>query len=132
MAAPTAVRMRANIALTPGDTDGDIPSILNFAELTTETANNYAKYSVELAASATNQTVSLSSFTTVTWIAVVDRGGTGLLVGTATGTTGRMTVKASKLALWSNGAGTPPTIYLDNVSVTDSAFVDVYVFGTQS
>lgn len=132
MAAPTAVRMRANMAFSLGNTDADIPPIFNFAELTTETANNYAKYSLELAASATNQTVSLSQFTTVTWIVIVDRGGTGLLAGTASGTSGRMNIKASKLLAFSNGNATPPTIYLDNVSTTDAAFVDVYVFGTQS
>ncbi len=133
MAAPSNQRMRTSISMSLGDTDGDIPPILNFAELTTAQANSWLRLPLDLAASATNQTLNLATyFTSVTWIAVVDKGGTGLLVGTATGTSGRCKVAASKMLAFCNGDATPPTLYIDNVSSTDAAFVEVYAFGTQS
>ena len=133
MAAPTSQRLRASVMLSLGDTDGDIPPCLNFAELTTATANSWLRLPLDLAASAVNQSLNLATyFTSVSWIAVVDKGGTGLLVGTASGTSGRCNVAASKMLLFCNGDATPPTIYIDNVSGTDAAFVEVYAFGTQS
>lgn len=133
MAAPSNQRLRASVALSLGDVDGDLPPLLNFAELTTAQANSWLRLPLDLAASAVNQTVNLATyFSSVSYIAVVDKGGTGLLVGTATGISGRCKVAANKLFVYCNGDATPPTLYIDNVSTTDAAFVEVYAFGTQS
>lgn len=131
MAAPSTERVRANIALALGDSEDSMIEALNFSELSTVEANQIQKFGKKYAASATNQTLDLSGFfSSVTWIAVIDKGGTGLLVGTATGTTGRMNVQAGKALVFANGAGTPPTLYIDNLSSTDAAYVEIIAIGS--
>lgn len=131
MAAPSTQRVRADIALALGDNEASMINALNFSELSTVEANQIQKFGKKYAASAVNQTLDLSQFfSSVTWIAVVDKGGTGLLVGTATGTTGRLNVQAGKAVLFANGNSTPPTLYIDNLSSTDSAYVEIIAIGS--
>ena len=79
MAAPSTQRVRADIALALGDDEASMINALNFSELSTVEANQIQKFGKKYAASAVNQALDLSQFfSSVTWIAVVDKGGTGL------------------------------------------------------
>lgn len=133
MAAPSTSRVRAELMLALGSDEDSMLSALNFSELSTVVANQIQKFGKKYAASAVNQTLDLSGFfSSVSWIAVVDKGGTGLLVGTASGTSGRLNVGAGKAIVFSNGASTPPTLYIDNLSSTDAAYVEIIAIGNLS
>jgi len=87
----------------------------------------------EFATSATDQSVNLADFVdTATLIAIEDTNNTGVLVGRTTGTSARLQVAANGFLLYHNGNATPPTLYFDNVSGTEKAFIKIYILGTSA
>lgn len=93
----------------------------------------YVSVPKELAASATDQTVDLSTFVdTATWIVVEDRNNTGVLVGRTSGTSARLSVAANGFLMYHNAAATPPTLYFDNSSASEKAFVLIHILGTSA
>lgn len=134
MTAPSSSRMRCDLALSMGDTDGDQPSLLSFTEPSTVTVNEWMKIPLTLSIAEVNRSVNLATyFSTVNWIAIVDKGGTGVLAGTASGTSGRDKVGANKVKIvgWDT-TQTPPTIYIDNASASLAGYCEILAFGTQT
>lgn len=132
-ATPTAERLKCRAALSYGSTIGSERVLLDFTESTSTTGFQAVVIPIELAASATDSSLNLASYVdTATYIAVKDRNNTGVLVGRTSGTSARLQVAGNGFILFKNGASTPPTLYFDNVSTTDKAFIEVIVMGTSS
>jgi hypothetical protein len=132
-ATPTADRLNCRAFLTYGSTIGTQRILLDYTESTATTGFQAFVVPLELSASATDQSVNLASYVdTATFIAVRDRNNTGVLVGRTTGTSARLQVAANGFIIFKNGAATPPTLYFDNVSTTDKAFIEIVVLGSSS
>lgn len=131
MATPTAQQLKARAYMAYGDTAGDERILLDYTEASTTTGFQNIVIPKELAASATDTTVDLSTFVdTATFIAVRDRNNTGVKVGLASA--GKMTIAANGFIMFKNGVATPPTLYLDNVSASDKAFIEILILGTSA
>lgn len=131
MATPTAQQLKAKAYMAYGDTAGAERILLDYTEASTTTGFQNIIIPKELAISATDQTVDLSAHVdTATFIAVRDRNNTGVKVGLASAN--KMTVAANGFLMFKNGATTPPTLYLDNVSASDKAFIEIAVLGTST
>lgn len=132
-AIPTAERLKCRAVLSHGSTIGSERILLDFTESTSTTGFQSVVIPVELAASATDTSLNLASYVdTATYIAVKDRNNTGVLVGRTTGTSARFNITGNGFILLKNGASTPPTLYFDNVSTTEKAFIEVIVMGSSS
>lgn len=132
MATPTGQKLNVQLSATWGDSLGGEEKFVDFSEATSTTGNARARISKKYAAAAANQSVDLSQFvTTATWIAVVDRGGTG--INFALDNTGtKLEVAANGVAMYKNANATPPTLYLTNPNADNAAYVDIIVLGAQS
>lgn len=132
-ATPTAERLKCRAVLSHGSTIGSERILLDYTESTATTGFQAVVIPVELAASATDTSVNLANYVdTATFIAVKDRNNTGVLVGRTSGTSARFTLAGNGFILFKNGAATPPTLYLDNVSSSEKAFVEIIVMGSSS
>lgn len=132
-ATPTAERLKCRAVLSHGSTIGSERILLDYTESTSTTGFQAVVIPVELAASATDTSVNLASYVdTANFIAIKDRNNTGVLVGRTTGTSARFNITGNGFLLLKNGAGTPPTLYFDNVSSTEKAFIEVIVMGSSS
>lgn len=127
MATPTASELKAQVYLAFGDER----VCLDYTEASTTTGFQGQVIGKELAASAADQQVNLASYVdTATLIGVRDRNNTGVKVGI--GATNKFTLAANGFIAFKNGDATPPTLYLDNVSATDKAFVEITILGTSA
>lgn len=133
MATPSTQRLNCRIVLSYGSSLGSEVVLLDYTEATTTVGFQKAIIPLELAASATDQSVNLASyFDTATFIAVIDRNNTGVLVGRTAGTSARHNLAANGPFVYKNGAATPPTLYFDNSSASKKAFVEIIVMGTSA
>ncbi len=132
MTVPTSQQLNFRCVASFGDTIGSERIILDYTEPTTTTGFQAIIIPVELAASATDTQVNLASYVdTATFITILDRNNTGFKVA-AGGTANKFTIAADGCFSIKNGAATPPTLYLDNVSTTAKAFIEIGVMGTSA
>lgn len=132
MATPTSKYLKVQAFAAFGDDTASEEIVHNFTESDFVTGNRKVCITQELAASATDQSVNLSNYVdTATWIIIKDDGGTGLKVGHAAGA-GKTQIAASKFLMFANGNSTPPTLYFDNVSGSNKAFLTLIVLGYSS
>jgi hypothetical protein len=133
MAAPTAVKLRVQVWVGWGDTDGSTENILNFTEASSTTGNMGQSFNKKYAASASDQQIDLSTFcTTATWIYLRDLGGTGLNVALDATATAKFQIAANGFLLFKNRNATPPTLFITNPSGAASAYAEVGILGSQS
>lgn len=130
MSAPDAEAIKLDVSLRHGDTLGAERSLCSRSLSTT--GNQSVILTKELAAGATEQTLDLSAYIdTATVITIKDRSNIGFKVGLASGGT-KPQVAANGVYVYENGAVTPPTLYLDNVSGADKCFLEITVAGSRS
>ncbi len=133
MATPTAEQLIEQLYLAYGSTLGQETVLMDYIESTSTTGFQKAVIPLELAASATDQSINLSNYVdTATIIGIKDRNGTGLLVGRTTGTSARLQIASNGFLAYKNGNSTPPTLYFDNVSGAEKAFTEIIVLGTSA
>lgn len=133
MSTPSAERLKCRAALSYGSTLGSERTLLDYTESVDTTGFQATVIPLEIAASGVDQSVNLASYVdTATFIAVRDRNNTGVLVGRTTGTTARLQVAANGFLMFKNGNSTPPTLYFDNVSTTEKAFIEIIVMGSSA
>lgn len=129
---PTAEQLNVRLAMSHGDDPSDRRNALDYTEATTVTGNYSAVIPVEIAGGGTNTQVDLSTYVdTATWVSIRDRGGTGFKVSLVN-TGAKFQVAANGAFVFKNGVATPPLMYIDNVSGTDKAFLEVSVMGSRS
>lgn len=133
MATPSTEKLNVSAYASFGSTQGLERILLNYTEASTTTGFQAVVIPLELAISATDQSVNLASYVdTATFIGIRDRNNTGVLVGRTTGTSARLQVAANGFLLYKNGNSTPPTLYFDNVSGSDKAFIEIIVLGASA
>lgn len=129
---PTAEQLNVRLYASHGDDPSARRSILDYTEASTVTGNFSAIVPVEIAGAATNTPVDLATYVDAcTWVTIKDRGGTGFKVSLVnTGT--KFQVAANGVFTFKNGIATPPLLYIDNVSATDTCFLDVGIMGARA
>lgn len=132
MAVPAASTLKVQIYVAHGSSLGSEAVLLNFSESSSTEGNRKLLLAKEYAASATDQSVDLSTFlNTATWIFVKEQSGVGVKVGLASGGT-KAQIAANGVWGYKNGTATPPTLYFDNVSATDACFIEITVLGASA
>lgn len=131
-AVPTAQKLRAQIWLARGDTDGETEQLLSFTESDSVTGNLIERIGKKYAPAAANQTIDLSTFSvTATYIMIRDLGGTGINVALdAAGV--KFQIAANGVMVFKNANATPPTLYLTNPDAINNAYIEVGVLGSRS
>lgn len=131
MATPSAEQICARLFLAHGDEPDSRRNVLDFTEASDTSGNFSAVIPVEIAAAGTNTAVDISAYVdSATFISILDRGGTGFKVSLVN-TGAKFEVEESGVFAFKNG-GTPTTIYLDNGSASDKAFLEIGVIGSRS
>lgn len=133
-AAPANQQMSFDISLYWGDTLGSQREVGAYTEPLAGAGGFVGNFcniiSVKLVESASETTLNLASYCSqVAAIVVLDRGGTGIKVGTATGATKFDVAPNKALAVGYNTGDTPPTLYFTNPSSTATAYVEVGIVG---
>lgn len=131
MAVPTSEKLIACLYVGYGSSLGYERTLLEYNENTTNTTGfQRAVIPVELAANATDVQVNLASYVdTAVHVAIYDRGGTGFSVGS--GASNKFAVNAGGV-LFYRSAATPGTLYLNNSSASNKAFLEVVVTGSSA
>jgi hypothetical protein len=131
--APSTERLKATLHLAYGSTLGDEKVLVSKQEAVSTVGFQHVIIPLELAISATDAQVNLSSYVdTATFIAIEDRNNTGVLVGRTAGTAARLNVAANGWLCFKNGASTPPTLFFDNPDGANKAFINIYILGSST
>ena len=132
MTAPTAEKLLAHVSLGYGSTAGAEEWLVDYNEDVATTGNQKIIIPLKYIGAAADQSLNLATYlATATFIAVIDRGGTGIKVGMAAAGT-KHWVAANGIYLVKNGNTTPPTLYFDNPSATLAATIQVIVLGSST
>jgi hypothetical protein len=127
MAVPTAEDVILALAIGLNTTPGEENYAFNYTS--SETANRIMRIPYKLAPSATDQSHTLTGFDYLLWYAVVDLSDIGINVGQASGA-GKNVIRAGQFILVA--VATPPTLYLDNPSITDYSYGEIIAIGSNT
>lgn len=133
MTVPAADTFTAKAYLAYGSTQGSEKILLDKSVVTASGGNRWVNIPIELAASATDTQLNLSTYLdTATWIAVeeVSTSTTGFNVGVAAAN--KVQVATEGIYLYKNRNSTPPTLYLDNPDATNKVMLNISVLGNSA
>lgn len=135
MATPTALRMILSMYLGYGAAGSDRPC-LDFDEPSTVTGNAIYQETMELAASATDTSLDLSTkMDTIHAVAIREISGNtaGAKYGPAAGAGNKFNLGGSKaVVLRFKTDDTPPTLYFTNPDASNKLFLEITAIGNRS
>ena len=121
--------------VVPGEPNSQERQLFNFpgttgAWLAATGANQGIVIPVVLAAAATGVSVDLANYvSSAIVISILDRGGTGCIVGKGSVANTRDTLAPYGFKLYTAGESTPATLIFDNSSTSSEAIIEITVIG---